>query len=39
MTIFIRCLIAAVIAHGGALLACVVGIYIGTKQNKLNRED
>ena len=38
MTIFIKCLIAAVIAYGGAFLACVAGVYVGTKQNELNKE-
>jgi hypothetical protein len=40
MMIFIKCLIAAVIAYGGAFAACAAGVYVGTKENEINnRED
>lgn len=39
MIIFIKCLIAAVIAYGGAFAACAAGAYVGIRQNELNEED
>lgn len=38
ITILLKCLLAAVIAYGGAFLACVVGVYVGTKQNELKNK-
>lgn len=39
MIIFIRCLIAAVVAYGGVFLACAAGVYVGVKQDELNRKE
>lgn len=39
MIIILKCLIAAVIAYGGAFAACAAGVYVGIKQDELNKED